>query len=260
MPALHEEDIPAPEGLAGDLVCEGGNLDCGSGLLLLIRRSMDKVQDGGVLQINSTELSVCEDLPAWCRLTHNPYLGWRAASGTNHFFVRRGDLAATQAQVDADERRIREHRWQSRVAWKPGPAGDPASATARVFCRNHSWEVGQPASFDLSDFAPSAVEYLIGALGACLAQGLQLRASQRGIRVENIEVQLDGQIDNIYVFLGLESSGHPGLSALRGSVYVQADAPEAELQQLWQEVLSASPLAQSLLRPVEIEMKLLQIP
>lgn len=258
MPQLHEEDIPAPEGIAGDIVCEGGNLDCGSGLLLLIRRSMEQVPDGGVLQINSTELSVCEDLPAWCRLTRNPYLGWRRAQGTNHFYVRRG--AEAEPGAEAAERRVREHRWQARVAWSPGPAGDPAAAAAKVYCRNHSWEVGQPASFDLSDSAPSAVEYVLGALGACLAQGLQLRASQRGIRIDNIGVQLDGRIDNIYVFLGLETSGHPGFSALRGKAYVQSDAAAEVLQALWREVLAASPVAQTLMRPVALEIDLLQIP
>jgi hypothetical protein len=255
-PLLHEEDLPAPQGLRGDIVCEGGNLDCGSGLLLLIRRSMDQVPGGGVLQINSTELSVCEDLPAWCRLTHNPYLGWRRAAQTNHFFVRRGEARGDDL---ADEQRVREHRWQARVAWQPGPAGDPAAASAKVYSRNHRWEVGQPASFDLSDAAPSAVEYVLGALGACLAQGLQLRASQRGIRIDNIEVQLDGQIDNIYVFLGLASSGHPGFSKLRGKAYVQSDASEKVLQELWREVLAASPVAQSLLRPVELDLPLMLI-
>lgn len=58
-------------------MCEGGNLDCGRGLLLLIRQAMDAVPAGEVLEIRSTEISVREDLPAWCRLTQNPYLGWR---------------------------------------------------------------------------------------------------------------------------------------------------------------------------------------
>jgi TusA-related sulfurtransferase len=120
MPLQHEENIPAPEGLRGDIVCEGGNLDCGSGLLLLIRRSMETVPSGGVLQINSTELSVCEDLPAWCRLTVNPYLGWRRAVGTNHFFVRRGDGGQDAAQA---ERQAREYRWQARVAGPRGRTG-----------------------------------------------------------------------------------------------------------------------------------------
>ncbi|MCC7479560.1 OsmC family protein [bacterium] len=253
---LREEDIPAPEGLEPSEVCEGGSLDCGSGLLLLIRRSMDKVPGGEVLQINSTELSVCEDLPAWCRMTGNPYLGWRKAQGSNHFFVRRGAPEGSEA---AAERQAREHRWQARVAWQP-PLDEQAVSPSRVYSRNHSWEVGQPASFDLQDSAPSAVEMLLGALGACLAQGLQIRASRRGIELRNIEIQLAGQIDNIYVFLGLEDSGHAGFSWITATAYVQSSAPEDELQQLWQEVLAASPVNQTLLRPTQLELRLLAMP
>ena len=50
---------------------DGGNLDCGSGLLLQIRRHIDPLERGQLLEICSTEPSVAEDLPAWCRMTGN---------------------------------------------------------------------------------------------------------------------------------------------------------------------------------------------
>ena len=48
---------------------DGGDLDCGNGLLLLIRKHIDPLTPGQLLEILSTESSVVEDLPAWCRLT-----------------------------------------------------------------------------------------------------------------------------------------------------------------------------------------------
>ena len=48
---------------------DGGDLDCGNGLLLLIRTHSDPLPRGGLLEIRSTEISVDEDLPAWCRMT-----------------------------------------------------------------------------------------------------------------------------------------------------------------------------------------------
>ena len=50
---------------------DGGDLDCGNGLLLLIRKHLDPLLPGQLLEIRSTETSVAEDLPAWCRLTGN---------------------------------------------------------------------------------------------------------------------------------------------------------------------------------------------
>jgi uncharacterized OsmC-like protein len=130
---------------------------------------------------------------------------------------------------------------------------------AKAFVRNHSFEVGQPASFDAGDAAPSAVEYLLAALGGCLAVGFQWRASRKGIEVRNLEVSLRARADNILVFLGLEETGHPGLAAIEGTLHVDADAPEDHeelLEELFAETLKRSPVAQSLLRTVGVDVKL----
>ncbi|QEH34749.1 5-methyltetrahydropteroyltriglutamate--homocysteine methyltransferase [Aquisphaera giovannonii] len=50
---------------------DGGDMDCGSGLLLQIRRRIDPLGHGQLLELRSTEPSVSEDLPSWCRMTGN---------------------------------------------------------------------------------------------------------------------------------------------------------------------------------------------
>ncbi len=140
---MREEDLQAPDSLLTSHICEGGNLDCGSGLLLLIRKSMETVPDGEVLEIRSTEISVKEDLPAWCRMTENPYLGWRPTDEHNKYFVQRGEA---EQDADAAYEQAKDYRWQTRIHWDGG-------LQAKVFCRNHSWLVGQPASFDVRDAA-----------------------------------------------------------------------------------------------------------
>ena len=57
--------------LAPDASFDGGDLDCGNGLLLLIRQHMDAIDRGQLLEFRSTEISVEEDFPAWCRMTGN---------------------------------------------------------------------------------------------------------------------------------------------------------------------------------------------
>jgi uncharacterized OsmC-like protein len=117
--------------------------------------------------------------------------------------------------------------------------------------------VGQPASFDTQDAAPSALEYLLAALGGCLVAGFQWRASRRGIEIRNLEVSLRAQANNILVFLGIEERGHAGLGGITGSLYVEADAEDDVLQALWEEAQLRCPVTQSLVRqvPVEIQMK-----
>ncbi len=243
---MREEDLQAPNSLRTPHICEGGNLDCGSGLLLLIRKSMEEVPDGEILEIRSTEISVKEDLPAWCRMTENPYLGWRPTDEHNKYFVRRGEA---EQDADAAYEQARDYRWQTRIHWDGG-------LQAKVFCRNHSWMVGQPASFDVRDAAPSAVEYVLGALGACLAIGFQIRASQQKIVIDELEISLSGKIDNIFVFLGTEQEGHSGFNEISGTIYVASDADDEVLEQLWDETLAASPVTNTMSRDVDIDVDL----
>lgn len=72
---------------------DGGDLDCGNGLLLLIRKHIDPLPRGGLLEIRSTEISVDEDLPAWCRLTGNELVSWTKVKKQRSFLVCKGSLA-----------------------------------------------------------------------------------------------------------------------------------------------------------------------
>jgi hypothetical protein len=49
---------------SADHVFDGGSLDCGSGLILLIRQNMLQVPDGGILEIRSSEPTVKAELEA----------------------------------------------------------------------------------------------------------------------------------------------------------------------------------------------------
>ena len=238
-------------------ICDGGNLDCGSGLLLIIRKAMLETPQSGVLEIRSTEISVREDLPAWCRMTKNPYLGWSVGTGTNRFFVQRG--GESKAESDAATEQAKNYRWRARAHWVAPSAPNNGGTVVRVYARNHGWEMGQPASFDVKDVAPSAVEYVLNALAACLAMGLQLRASREGVTIDELEVALSASIENINVFLGLETDGHAGFKEITGTAYVQSETDDATIQKLWAETLHTSPVANSLTRPVPltIEVKVL---
>jgi 5-methyltetrahydropteroyltriglutamate--homocysteine methyltransferase len=54
-----------------DVSFDGGDLDGGNGLLLLICEHLDPLVPGQLLEFRSIEISVDEDFAAWCRLTGN---------------------------------------------------------------------------------------------------------------------------------------------------------------------------------------------
>ena len=79
---------------------DGGDLDCGGGLLLLIRRHIDPLEPGGLLEILSIDSTVEVELPAWCRLTKNELVSWTRDGRQRSFLVSKGSFVVrTPAQV-----------------------------------------------------------------------------------------------------------------------------------------------------------------
>lgn len=244
---MTEQELPGGPLPQPDDICDGGDLDCGSGLLLIIRSALEPLSPGGILEIRSREISVKEDLPAWCRMVGHQIVATEPGEGQYiHYSLRKkGGDRELSSDLDA----ARAHEWRVRVRWQQG-------MQSKVYARNHSWTIGQPASFDTEDAAASAVEHLLGALASCLVVGFQWRCSKQSIEVFNLEVTITAKIDNVLVFLGLEDTGHPGLSELKGRVYMDANAEESTLTDIWRETVKRSPIYQSLTRtvPVSLEM------
>jgi 5-methyltetrahydropteroyltriglutamate--homocysteine methyltransferase len=120
---------------APDVSFDGGDLDCGGGLLLLIRRHIDPMERGGLLEIRSTDASVEQDLPAWCRLTANELVSWTKQGKQRSYLVCKGPLAEGGARNAERETRRAEFpvpRSAFHVPHFPAPAPAPAIAPLSV--------------------------------------------------------------------------------------------------------------------------------
>ena len=82
-----------------DVSFDGGDLDCGNGLLLLIRKHIDPLDRGGLLEILSTDTSVKEDLPAWCRMTKNELVSMVENGRQRSYLVCKGSLGERAASA-----------------------------------------------------------------------------------------------------------------------------------------------------------------
>jgi len=122
----------------------------------------------------------------------------------------------------------------------------------KAYIRDHSFAVSEPQDVGGVDAGPRAIEYILGALGACYATGFVLNATKRGVRVRNLEIALEGEIDNILVFLGLSNQGHPGYRRIIAKAYIDAEADEKTIKEIWEETVRTSPVGNTLTRQVEI--------
>lgn len=122
---------------------DGGDLDCGNGLLLLIRRHIDPLEVGQWLEIRSREASVRTDLPAWCRLTNNPLISQTSTGSETRFIVAKGarttnTRVATTRVPKAPTEPDRQQEPQPAIQPQPATAGAPADQPPSA---------GRPAAF-----------------------------------------------------------------------------------------------------------------
>jgi len=241
------------EDLAPDHVFDGGDLDCGSGLVLLIRDAMRQVPEGGVLEMRSREPTVADDLPPWCRMVGHELLGSRPGETATQtrYFLRRGAGPAAKAEEEAfdeDKEKAREYEWRLR-------ARASGHIKTTVYCRNFQWDLGQPASFEEKDAHPSAVEALLGALAGDLVGGFATAAARAELEVDDIELSARGRLHDVTAHLGL-SDGDPGFRSIEVKVFVSTfDDPE-RVRAVWAETVGRSPLAATLAKATEWTAKI----
>jgi len=112
----------------------------------------------------------------------------------------------------------------------------------------------EPAVLGGTDTASNPVEQVLGALGSCLAIGYTAGATARGIRVEDLRIEVTGSID-LPVFFGLKA-GHAGYQGIDVKVHLRADADPESIAELHEAVLRTSPVGHTLERPAAIRVEL----
>ena len=246
--------------LTVDRVFDGGDLDCGSGLVLLIRENMLQVPVGGILEMLSREPTVADDLPPWCRMVGHEYLGSirpaegdpaEIRSGVVRYYVRRGTGVVAEAEakaLDGDKEKARSYEWRLRVR-------STGHLESTAYCRNFSFQAGQPASFEEKDVHPSSVELLLGSLGTALSTGFASEVSRAGLVVDDIELTVRGRLGNPLAHLGL-GEGDPGLVSVEVKCFASTLAGEGAVRAAWERTVERSPVAVTLGRATPMTLRL----
>jgi uncharacterized OsmC-like protein len=102
------------------------------------------------------------------------------------------------------------------------------------------------------NLGPNAVELVLAALGFCYAVGYVANAAARGITIEEMSYDIEGDID-LRNFLGISTEVRPGFSEIRARARVKASgATEEELTELCAYVQATSPVKDVLANPIPV--------
>lgn len=101
------------------------------------------------------------------------------------------------------------------------------------------------------DKGANPVESVLYALAACLTTSLVYHAAARGIRLESVESQLEGDLD-LQGFLGLSDQVRRGYKEIRVKFKVKSDASPEQLEEL----TTFSPVYDIVSNPVPVAIQI----
>lgn len=117
--------------------------------------------------------------------------------------------------------------------------------------------VDEPPGLLGDDTAPNPSEASLAALGSCIAVGIHANAVARNITIRKLELELEADINITAVWGTGDISPKPvGFDAVRIKVDLDADAPKADLDALVQHVKKWSPVANTFMKPVGVDVVL----
>lgn len=97
--------------------------------------------------------------------------------------------------------------------------------------KTHVMEGDEPVQLLGTDEGPNATEALLHALGACLNASFIYQATNLGIQIDELEIDIDGYID-LNGFLGTNHQVRNGFQSIDVTFRVKSDAPEDKIRDL----------------------------
>jgi uncharacterized OsmC-like protein len=112
----------------------------------------------------------------------------------------------------------------------------------------------EPAVLLGSDQAPNPGEYLLTSLAACVTSAIVYHAAARGIKIEGIESQVEGDVD-VRGFLGLDEKVRRGFQNIRMTLAIHADVTDEQLEELASLGTGFSPVFDSVTNGVPVTVR-----
>ena len=130
-------------------------------------------------------------------------------------------------------------------------AGQEDTTSARPYVL----DADEPPVLLGEDLGVNPVEYVLTALAGCLTISLIYHAAAQGVRIDEVESDLEGNID-LRGFLGLTHDVRSGYENLRVSFRIKTEASEEKLRELCRLAQMRSPVFDMISNPVPVVVEM----
>jgi len=121
--------------------------------------------------------------------------------------------------------------------------------------QDYTIPVDEPAALLGTDTAPNPQMLLYAALNSCVLNTFVVNAAARGIRIDSLRFDLEGELD-LRGFLGIDKSTNPGYDQLTLVCKVKGSGTREQYKECLDAGTRLSPNFQSLSRPVTVNYRL----
>jgi uncharacterized OsmC-like protein len=118
--------------------------------------------------------------------------------------------------------------------------------------RRFSIDIDEPHELGGSNRFANPQEHLIAALNACMMVGYVAQCAVRGITLESLAIETDGEID-LRGFLGIDPAVAQGYENLNYTVRIKGDGTKQQFAEVHEAVMATSPNFYNMSRPVALK-------
>lgn len=106
--------------------------------------------------------------------------------------------------------------------------------------RSFTFTIDEPVELLGENTAANPQEVLMAAFNSCVMNTYVIAAAMKGIRLDKVEIETDGDLD-LRGFLGIDKSIRPGYEELRYTVRIKGDGTREQFEAIHKLVMSTSP-------------------
>lgn len=122
--------------------------------------------------------------------------------------------------------------------------------------RDHKIIMDEPENLGGTDKGMNPIEATLCALGACKCIVAQCFAKAKGVNIEEIKVEVEGDLDPDG-FLGKNKDAKIGLQNIRTKFFIKSDSPKEKIEEFVEFVDRTCPVADSLQNPANLSTELI---